>query len=70
MRPLLFHLDIAGGAPHEFETTNFYAVIITGKGLQLILTRNYPDNNDNKPHFINTVLFTFCCAYASELNSY
>ena len=46
MRPLLFHLDIAGGAPHEFETTNFYAVIITGKGLQLILTRNYPDNND------------------------
>jgi hypothetical protein len=48
MRPLLFHLDIAGGAPHEFETTNFYAVIITGKGLQLILTRNYPDNNDKK----------------------
>jgi hypothetical protein len=46
MRPLLFHLDIAGGAPHEFETTNFYAVIITGKGLQQVLTRNYPDNNN------------------------
>jgi hypothetical protein len=43
---LLLHRSQQGGATPNFKTTVFSPVILYYKGMQLLITRIYPDNND------------------------